>query len=262
MKKLLFLALMTILWHSTLAYDFSAVAPSGQTLFYNFVSGGVEVTYPNYVEYEEEFEVFVSYYYNYIKPLGNLTIPDSVSYNGNTYPVIAIGDHAFYECTGLTSLTIPNSISSMGTRAFFGCNNIDLVNYNAVNCSYSSLDRPCNICCDSVPFGAFIGCHASVVIGNSVQVIPSYLFFNCDNIMSVTISNSVTSIGKAAFYGCSGLTSLTIPNSVTSIGAWAFSGCSSIDSVYYNAENCSYVLDDVLDGVYLVLNAYLVVLNA
>ena len=110
--------------------------------------------------------------------------------------VTSIGDNAFYNCSGLSSVTIPNSVSSIGSSAFSGCSGL-----------------------------------TSVTIGNSVTSIDNNAFYNCSGLTSVTIGNSVTSIGERAFYNCSGLRSVAIPNSVTNIGEWAFYGCNSLESV-------------------------------
>ena len=174
------------------AFAFSAVAPSGQTLYYNIVGGNAEVTYPTY------------HYYSSTKPTGSLTIPSSVTYGGNTYSVTAINPHAFFGCTGLTSVNIPNSVVYIKNYAFYGCSGL-----------------------------------TSVTIGNSVAYIMDYAFYGCSGLTSVTIPNSVTSIGDSAFYGCSGLTSVTIGNSVTSIGNSAFKYCTGLTTVFFNADSCS-----------------------
>ena len=136
---------------------------------------------------------YSSYYDEYS---GEVKIPESVTYNGNTYSVTSIGDYAFQSCSSLTSVELPNSVTSIGVSAFRKCSSL-----------------------------------TSVVIPNSVTSIGDYAFWGCSSLTSVELPNSVTSIGDTAFYGCKSLTSVEIPNSVTSIGSSAFSGCSNLTSV-------------------------------
>ncbi len=161
----------------------------------------------------------------------------------------------------MTSVTIPNSVTSIGDGAFDGVNNIiysgtatgspwgaKCVNgYVDGYLVYSDATKTTLLGCyaavkgeivipnsvTSIGEGAFAYCRGltSVTIGNSVTSIGDYAFEGCDGLTSVTIPNSVTSIGSGAFYGCSGLTSVTIGNSVTSIGYHAFYNCSSLTSV-------------------------------
>lgn len=112
-KTLLFLAFLLGIILQSRAYDFEAIAPSGQTLRYNIVDGKAEVA-------------------GYQVISGSLTIPSSVTYNGTTYSVTSIGYYAFYGCSGLTgTLTIPNSITSIGERAFYYC--IGLTEMHSLN---------------------------------------------------------------------------------------------------------------------------------
>ena len=112
-------------------------------------------------------------------------------------PVTEIRDDAFYYCSSLTSVTIPDSITEIGYGAFYSCSSL-----------------------------------TSVTIPDSVTKIGSYAFQYCSSLTSVTIPDSVTSIGNYAFRNCSSLTSITIGNGVTEIGWYAFEYCSSLKSVY------------------------------
>ena len=114
----------------------------------------------------------------------DLVIPNSVT---------TIGSFAFYGCSGLTSVTIPNSVTSIGYNSFNGCSGL-----------------------------------TSVTIPNSVISIRGYAFQNCSGLTSVTIPNSVTTIGERAFWECTGLTTITFPQSVNSIGGEAFYDCNAI----------------------------------
>ena len=214
-QKLLFSAILLMamaLPQSVFAYAFSAVAPTGQTLYYYInYSGGAVVTYPGTSVH--------SPWTGYTGTTGALTIPSTVTYGGTTYNVISIGYYAFFGCSGLTSVTIPNSVTSIELYAFAGCS------------SLSSLNIPNSV--TSIGRWAFNGCSSltSVTIPNSVTTIGRGAFYNCDSLSSLTISNSITKIDTALFWGCSSLTTLTIPNSITSIEQTAFNGCSSLTSL-------------------------------
>ena len=124
-----------------------------------------------------------------------------------------LGDYAFSGCSGLTSLTLPSSVTSIGRGAFHGCWKL------------TSLTIPSGV--TSIGYSAFRG---------------------CSGLTSLTIPSGVTSIGNYAFYGCSGLTSLIIPSGVTSIGKWAFRGCSGLTSIYVYPENLPELGIDIFNG--------------
>ncbi len=134
-------------------------------------------------------------------------IPDSVT---------EIGEKAFYGCDSLTSVTIPDSVTNIGERAFHYCSGL------------TSAIIPDSV--TEIGERAFEGCRSltSVTIPNSVTEIGERAFSGCSSLKSVTIPDSVTKIGERAFDGCRGLTSVTIPNSVSKIDRGAFDGCSSL----------------------------------
>ena len=135
------------------------------------------------------------------------------------FPVTSIGRYAFYNCSSLTSVTIPNSVTRIEDVAFYNCSS--LTNVTIPN-SVTSIGQLVFSQCSGL---------TSATIPNGVTRISGNTFAGCTSLTSVTIPNSVTGIGEWAFYRCTSLTSVTIPDSVTSIGDWAFDVCTSLTSV-------------------------------
>ena len=173
--------LMSMTGAKSFAHDIEATNFDGVTIYYVWAN-------------EAKTELAVSYRgssygtnYDYHEYIGNLVIPSSVEYNGNTYNVTTIGSYAFYNCISLTSVSIPNSVTSIGNNAFENCYNL-----------------------------------TSVTIPNSVTTICGNAFKYCSSLSSVTIPNSVTSIGESAFSYCKSLTSVILGIGLLSIGGSAF----------------------------------------
>ena len=161
--------------------------------------------------------------FNGCKNLASVTIPDSVT---------SIGSYAFSGCTSLTDITIPDSVIEIWYNAFDNCSSLESI---TIPNSVTSIDRY-----------VFYGCTSleSVTIPNSVTSIGDAAFYGCTSLANIEIPNSVTSIGNSAFWNCTGLTSVTIPSSVKSIDDAALFGCSSLTSINVAEDNASYSSDD------------------
>ena len=158
---------------------------------------------------------------------------------GTHYQVTEIGPFAFYYCTKLTSINIPNSVTNIGMYALQGC--LDL----------TSITIPNSV--TSIGVYAFSWCNksTSLTIGNGIETIPANAFEGCTSLTSFTIPSNVKTIESEAFARCVGLTSLTIPSTVSTIGLNAFYYCNSLESIvveagnrYYDSrENCNAIIE-------------------
>ena len=195
-----------------------------------------------------------------------VSIPQQVTYEGTTYTVTRIGDHAFSHCTGLTSVTIPNSVTEIGLQPFFGCLNLTDIIVDPENSSYCSIDGVLYDKEVSILINCPEGKKGSLTIPGSVTTIGINAFLACSNLTDIivdpenssycsidgvlydkevsvlikcpegkkgdlNIPSSVTTIGDYAFYYCERLKSVTTPNSVKTIGQWAFAYCTGLTSV-------------------------------
>lgn len=159
--------------------------------------------------------------------LESITIPDSVKW---------IDSYAFSKCTSLTNVTIPESVISIGASSFEYCSSLTSVTIpdsitsipaqTFLDCSALSQISIPN-CVTSIGRAAFYGCSSltDIVIPENITIINEYTFHGCTALETFTVPNNVTSIGNYAFFHCSGLTSVTISDSVTSIGTGAFDRC-------------------------------------
>ena len=177
--------------------------------------------------------------------LTSLSLPTSVT---------SIGSAAFEYCGSLTSLSLPSGVTSIGKRAFYGCSGLTSLSLPSgvtsigdetfYDCSgLMSLSLPSGV--TSIGKRAFYGCRGltSLSLPSGVTSIGDETFYDCSGLTSLSLPSGVTSIGKRAFEYCSSLTSLSLPSSVTSIGDEAFDRCWNLKNVqcYINDDIESYL---------------------
>lgn len=206
---------LNILGTKAMAYDFAEKNSDGVTIYYTYINEGKELS----VTYKEWKKACYS---------GTVVIPEEVTFMNRTRKVTSIGDYAFYNCSNLSSVTIPSSVSSIGEIAFYNCTSLSMTKI------------PDNII--NIGKEAFEGCEKlkSIELPKRIKIINFATFYDCTALKSITIPDSVTIIEDRAFYNCSSLTSITLPSSLTTIEDQAFNDCDIIEVISKN-ENPSMI---------------------
>ena len=196
---------------------------------------------------------------------GAINIPEHVAYDNEVYTVTYIYKDAFRRCNKATSISLPNTIDSIATYAFYGtgisdmtipksvkkigyqclgsCNNLQMVYYNAISCETSSLfdDGPKAVTIGTdvitLPTYLFSGCDSLRTVAfsepSSLKSVSERAFSKCDNLKYVELPNTLERIDDYAFYDCNGLTTVNLGNSITAIGNHSFQNCYGLTSVIF-----------------------------
>ena len=262
MKKLLFLLLAVLL-------------PQLASAYRQFTIDGLSYR----TDGDADVATTVTMYYCDRDVTGAVVIPSTVTHTWTqsnvtytrTYIVNSIGNSAFDTCTGMTSVSIPSTVTFLDEWAFRDCDGLTSINIpNSVtkinHCVFAFCDGLTSI---SIPNSVvelgqqvFWTCTnlRTVHLGNQIPEIPLGTFNDCSNLINVYIPNSVTSINGfnhcvslpsidipesvtsiSGFNDCKSLKEITIPSKVTTFGDYAFHGCDSLETIYFNAEWCDAV---------------------
>ena len=181
---------------------------------YTLLEDGTVIAGTDYTITAIDTEVF------YRKNITSVTLPNTLE---------SIRSRAFYECTGLTSITIPENLTYIGMYAFYGCSNLATVTF----AEYSQAKR--------IDSSAFKNCTSltKITIPASVTRIEYQAFYGCSNLATVTFdeNSQLEHLGQSAFSNCDALTSIVIPTPVTRIEEWVFSGCSNLATVTFEENS-------------------------
>ena len=218
-----------------------------------FADAVIEIDGIYYILYPTTNEAKVTYGRAYS---GIVDIPSSITYKEIKYSVTNIGEKAFYRCSGLASINIPNSVTRISPHAFMGCSGLTSISIpNSVTKLEQNAFQDCRnllsvtICTNnfSISYNTFSGCRnikkliyaegctkatstglvsvSEVILPQTLLDISDNAFKNIKNLKTISIPISVTTISQEAFSGCSGLTNINLSNSMTTIGSGAFEYC-------------------------------------
>lgn len=242
---ILLTVVMSMLGTMASAYDIAVPNADGVTICYNYTNDKeLEVTY-------QKFDILG----NYLNMV-NVVIPEEVVYENMPLKITSIGKYAFFYCWDLTSITIPNTVTTIDNDAFL-CNGLTSIIVESGNPIYDSRNN-CNAIIETMTNTLKIGCKTTI-IPNSVTSIGEKAFSVCGGPTSIIIPNSVMSIQNEAFRGCNNLTSITIPNSVIGIGEKAFAECSGLKSIKVENDNTKYDSRDNCNAIIETLTNKLII---
>ena len=215
---------------------FAALLPL-MTNAHDFEVGGIYYNITSEADKTAEVTFRGNYYNNYTNEYsGSITLPATVTHNGVAYSVTSIGERAFYDCSSLAAITLPEGVTSIGEDAFYYCS------------SLTAITIPEGV--TSIGYDAFYGCSSLERVTINCANVGNW-FSGLSSIKEIVLGASVTSIRDEAFQGCSSLTAINIPEGVTSIGDGAFRGCSSLtdlsvaegNTIYDSRGGCNAIIE-------------------
>lgn len=216
--------------------QFTATLDNGTTLYLlpGAIAGTAILTYdgdnPRHWQSETTATVNVTTY------SGAFTLPETLTANGKSYTLTAIGEEAMMGCRNLISLTLPETIQELGEGAFAICT------------SLTSLNIPEGI--TEIPTGCFGYCTKlnQLTLPSTIETLGKMAFYGCSGMTAITLPENLKTIGEMAFFDCSKLTEITIPASVTTIGNLAFGGRSATDRSKIEAYHMQSSTPPILEG--------------
>ena len=201
-------------------YNVFTYTHEGRTLYYRLRTD--TLTYETYAicSYPVLFPTAIeTLWEGYEKPVGDVVIPSTVAYNGQSYPVLDVGRCAFAYCDEITNVIVPEGVLRLGNATFYECPRLQSVELPQTIIEWET--------------HTFQGDSAlvSVNIPEGITTIPYRTFNRCVSLQSINIPEGVTVIDKMAFCYCASLQSINIPEGVISIGEWAFFDCKALTDI-------------------------------
>ncbi len=172
---------------------------------------------------------------------GKLVVPEAVTVGGITYRVVGVGDYAFLNCTGLTSVQLPTTVTRIGKMAFYGCKALEQVNIPTAvreipeRCFYGCkalTDVTLSEGLTSIGYESFRSCaFEKIILPGTLTTIRKFAFAGCSSLDYLSLPAKVTALTDSVFYNCSKLKKLLLPETLTTLGIGTFAGCRSLSEV-------------------------------